>query len=118
MRRPRQNSLRLCLVGLQQVRKPDPVQHFRAHPVHDSKGDIRAVLGGIDMHPEWPLAEWRVYHLDDRIGHRRSIGIGRHDSGEGFQDFFAQPFGRSRLILGETRGVGRPSRMREVVGER
>jgi len=35
------------------------MQHFCADTVHDSKGNIGSILGGVDMDPERPFAEGR-----------------------------------------------------------
>jgi hypothetical protein len=77
---------------------------------------IRAALGGVDMDPERPFAKRHVHDLDDRIRYRRYIGIGRHDGGEGLQDFVAKSLRRSGFILGKPGCVGGPPGMGEVVG--
>jgi hypothetical protein len=45
---------------LQQIRQTDTVEHLGADAIEHREADAGSVLGGIDVHPERPLAEGRM----------------------------------------------------------
>src|SRR3984893_18768791 len=90
------------------------MQHVAAKAIEDRKADIGAVLGWVDMHTKWPLAEGRVNDLNDGIGHGGGVRIGRHNGGKYFLHLFTKTGIWSRLIFGDARLVGRAARMCEV----
>ena len=70
-------------LGREQIRQTHAMQHLTPNAVHDREGDVGAVLRRIDMYPEGPFAERHIHDLDDRIGHRRRVCVGRRDGGKG-----------------------------------
>jgi hypothetical protein len=92
------------------------MQHFCADTVHDSKGNIGSILGGVDMDPERPFAEGRIHHLDDCFSDRRSVGIGRHDGTECFQYLLAKALIGARFVFGDACFIRGPARMGKVIG--
>jgi hypothetical protein len=46
--------------GREDISQSDAMQHLRAKAIEDREADIGTVLGRIDVHAEWPLAEGRA----------------------------------------------------------
>jgi hypothetical protein len=65
--------------GLRRFIEANPTNKLSADSVQDGGGHIGSVLGGIDVDPERPLAKGHVHDFDNRISHRRHIGVGRCD---------------------------------------
>jgi hypothetical protein len=87
------------------------MQHFCADPVHDGKGNIGSILGGVDMDPEGPFPEGRIHHLDDYFSDRRRVGVGRHNGTECFQYLLAKALIGARFVFGDACFIRRPARM-------
>ena len=52
----------------QQVRETDVAVHFGANTICYSVYDLRAILGGIDVHTERTLTEGQIHDTDDSFG--------------------------------------------------
>jgi hypothetical protein len=74
----------------EQICNADTAEHFGADAIGDAVDDFRAVLRGIDMGTEWPLAEGHADHPDDRFGDSPCIAIGGFERGETLQRLIRQ----------------------------
>src|SRR5260370_5813678 len=69
----------------ERVLQADAPEHFRTDPIRDAVDDLAAVLGRVDVGPEWALAKGQVDDLDDRLGDSAHIGVGGFERSETLQ---------------------------------
>jgi hypothetical protein len=56
------------------------MEHLRPNPINYPERYLGSVLGRINVHAKWPLAEWRIHNLDDGFRNSANVGVGGHDS--------------------------------------
>ena len=94
----------------QQVAEANPTKKLGADTIRNGIDDLRAILRRVHVHPERSLAKGGINYLDDGIGDRRDVRIGRHDGGEAFENLVSETRVGTRFVLsGSCLVGGRPS---------